>query len=99
MTFTRCDNYDSYSGKIFNQLFSVQIFNNGKYLVDWNRLSNPWELTYKIVKENTLKSRALANSITDSGLLYMLKESYETQLDPRAFDESMPPRNLSLLFL
>ena len=99
MVFARVDNYDGFAGKVSNKEFRVQIFQNKKYLVNWHYLANPQETTYKIIKENTSKSRALANSITDSGLLYMLKESYETQLDPRAFDESMPPRNLSLLFL
>ncbi len=98
MAFARVDSYDGYSGKVSDELFRVQIFQDKKYLVNWNILSNPWELTYKIVKENTLKFRALANSITDSGLLYLLKESYDLHLDSRAFDENISPRNFFSLF-
>lgn len=100
MTFTKVKDYNGKTGKVYNEEFEVQILpDERKYLVNWNALTNPQEDTYRIVKENLSKAKALATHITNSGLLYLLKESYETQLDPRAFDESTPPlRSLSQLF-
>lgn len=100
MTFTRVDDYNGKTGEAYNEEFKVQILPDGrKYLVNWNALTNPQEDTYRIVKENISKAKALATFIANSGLIYLLKESYETQLDSKAFDESMPPlRSLSQLF-
>ncbi len=98
MVFTRVDDYNGLTGKVSKEYFRVQTLNGGrKYLVNWNALSNPFEKTYRIVQEDVQRERALATEVKDSSLMDILKEEYETTLNPNAFDGTQPLLNPLLL--
>lgn len=90
MPFTRITDYDGETGEIDREIYNVQIFNGKKYLVNWNRLQNYDYTTYRIVKENLEKRRAIVTVVTNSDLISKLKEDYDVSLDPKAFEENAP---------